>query len=84
MEGIAETVIVRWLLHRRIGAALEAFDTHVVDAVANGVGRATSLAGDTVRRTETGKLQAYSSVFFLGVILVVGAIFVLSGDVLDR
>ena len=84
MDEIAETVIVRWLLHRRIGAALEAFDTHVVDAVANGVGRATSLAGDTVRRTETGQLQAYSSVFFLGVILVVGAIFVLSGDVLDR
>jgi hypothetical protein len=55
-----------------------------VDALVNGVARATRLAGDALRRAEAGQLQAYTSLFFIGVVLAVGAIFVLSGDVLER
>ena len=51
--------------------------------LADGFG-ATRLAGDALRRAEAGQLQAYTSLFFIGVVLAVGAIFVLSGDVLER
>ncbi len=84
MDEIAETVVVRGLLHGVIGRALEAFDTHVVDATVNGVGRATRLAGDALRRAETGQLQAYTSLFFAGVVLVAAVMFAISGNVLER
>ena len=84
LDDLAETFVVRWVLNGVIGRAVELFDTHVVDALVNGVARATRLAGDALRRAEAGQLQAYTSIFFIGVVLTVGAIFVLSGDVLER
>ena len=84
MDDIAETVVVRWVLDAGVGRALSLFDEYVVDGAVNGVGRGTRLAGDALRRVETGQLQAYSSLLLLGVIVAAGAIFVISGNVLER
>ena len=84
LDEVAETFVVRRVLNGVIGRALEWFDTHVVDATVDGVGRATRLAGDALRRAEAGQLQAYTSLFFVGVVLAVGALFVISGNVLVR
>ena len=84
LDEVAETFVVRRVLNGAIGRALELFDTYVVDATVDGVGRATRLAGDGLRRAEAGQLQAYTSLFFVGVVLAVGALFVISGNVLVR
>jgi NADH-quinone oxidoreductase subunit L len=84
LDFIAETVIVRWLLNGVLGRAAAALDTYVIDGVVNGVGRAVREAGDRARRTEVGQLQAYTSVFFVGLLVAVVAIFVVSGEVLER
>ena len=84
MDEIAEAVVVRGLLQGVVGRALEAFDTHVVDATVNGAGRATRLAGDALRRAETGQLQAYTSLFFAGVLVAAAVMFAISGNLLER
>ncbi|MSQ41945.1 MAG: NADH-quinone oxidoreductase subunit L [Dehalococcoidia bacterium] len=84
LDDLAETVVVRGLLNGVIGRALVLIDTQLVDRLANEVGRATRLAGDALRRSEAGQLQAYTSMFMLGVIVAAVAIFVLSGNVLER
>ena len=84
MDDVAETFVVRRVLLRGFGGIAEAFDTYVVDGIVNGVGRATRRIGDAARRTEAGQLQAYTSVFFVGLLIAVIALLVVSGDVLDR
>ena len=84
LDFVAETVVVRWILNGVVGRLAQAFDTYVVDGVVNGVGRGVNDAGDRLRRTEAGQLQAYTSVFVLGLLVATVTIFVLSGDVLER
>ena len=84
MDEVAETFVVRWVLNGAIGRLLELFDTYVVDAIVNGVGRGTRLAGDALRRAEAGQLQAYTSLFLFGVIVAVGAIFATSAGQWER
>ena len=45
---------------------------------------ATKTAGDVLRRTETGQVQAYTSAGILGAVAAAGALFVLAGGLLDR
>ncbi len=45
----------------------QAFDTYVVDGIVNGVARAISGIGDSVRHVETGRVQSYMIGFFGGV-----------------
>ena len=80
MDELAETVIVRWVLHGGIGRGLQLFDTYVVDAAVNGVASATRMAGDAARRSEAGQLQAYTSMFLIGVVVAAAVLFVVSGD----
>ena len=49
----------------------------------NGIGQATRLVGSGLRLSITGQLQAYTSLYVLGVVVAVGVTFVLSGA-LDR
>ena len=84
VNEIAETGLVRGVLHSGIGRAAAAFDRYVVDGVVNGVGMATRLVGLGLRQAMTGQLQAYTSLYVLGVVVAVGALFVLSGGALDR
>jgi NADH-quinone oxidoreductase subunit L len=80
----AEDGVVRGFLYGGVGRAAAAFDKYVVDAAVNGVATATRLAGDVFRRSETGQLQAYTSVFMVGVVVSAGALFLFAGGLLER
>ena len=84
VDEIAEDGIVRGALDRVLGPAAAAFDKYVVDGIVNGVALAARQVGDGLRRLETGQLQAYTSMSMLGVVVAVIAIFVVSGNVLER
>jgi len=84
IDELAEDVIVRGVLHRGIGRASQLFDTYVVDGVVNGIALITYRIGDGLRRVESGQLQAYTSMSVLGVVFALVAIYVLSGNVLER
>ncbi|MCK9485446.1 MAG: NADH-quinone oxidoreductase subunit L [Dehalococcoidia bacterium] len=84
VNEIAEDVLVRGVLLGGIGRLAAAIDTYVVDGVVNGAARATRVVGDVFRRTETGQLQAYTSVYVLGVVFGAGALFLFAGGLLDR
>ena len=83
VNEIAEDGVVRGLL-LGIGKVAAAFDKYVVDGIVNGIGQATRLVGSGLRLTITGQQQAYSSLYVLGVVVAVGALFVLSGGILER
>ncbi|MEE8422486.1 MAG: proton-conducting transporter membrane subunit, partial [Dehalococcoidia bacterium] len=84
LDVVAETVIVRWVLNAGVGGVLRWLDTYVIDGIANGVGSATRRAGDVARRAETGQLQAYMSLFLVGVVVATAVIFGVSADQFDR
>jgi NADH-quinone oxidoreductase subunit L len=84
VDEIAEDGVVRGALDRGLGPALALFDSRVVDGVVNGVGLATRKVGDGLRRVETGQLQAYTSLYVLGVVVAVVAVFVFGANVLGR
>jgi NADH-quinone oxidoreductase subunit L len=84
IDELAEDVIIRGVLHRGIGRASQLFDTYVVDGIANGIALLTYRIGDGLRRVESGQLQAYTSMSVLGVVFAIVAIYVLSGNVLER
>ena len=83
VNEIAETGIIRGVLQAGIGRSAAAFDKYVVDGIVNGIGQATRLVGSGLRLSITGQLQAYTSLYVLGVVVAVGVTFVLSGA-LDR
>ena len=80
----AEDGVIRGLLYGGIGRAAAAFDTYVVDGIVNGVGLLTRLVGSGLRLSITGQLQAYTSLFMLGLVAALGAVAVLSGGLLER
>ena len=82
LDELAETVVVRWALHRGIGRAAAALDRVVVDGLVNGVGRLSLAAGDAFRRAQSGQLQAYTSMLLAGVVAVAVLLFVFGGEVL--
>ena len=84
VNEIAETGVIRGVLQAGLGRSAAAFDKYVVDGVVNGIGLATRFAGGILRISITGQLQAYTSVYLLGVLVAIGAIFVLSGGLLER
>ena len=84
MDELAERFIATRLVYGGIARVCEAFDTYVVDGVVNGIARVSRLAGETLRRTTWGQQQAYSSLLLAGVLVAVLAVFVLSGNVLER
>ncbi len=84
LDFLAETVIVRWILNAGLQRIAELFDRYIVDAIANGIGTGTRLAGDALRRSEAGYVQAYTSLFFIGVVIAVVAVAVLGTDVVGR
>lgn len=50
--------------------AYNLFDTYVVDGVVNGLGLLTRKAGGELRRMQTGRVQNYAVVIFLGALLL--------------
>ena len=84
LDELAETVVVRGLLNGVIGRAAYAFDRYVIDGAVNGAGWLASTVGDAVRRTETGQVQAYTSMLFAGVVVAAVLLFIFGGEVLER
>ena len=84
LDFVAETVAVRWILNAALQRIADLFDRYVVDAAVNGIGTATRLAGDGLRRSEAGYVQAYTSLFFIGVVIAGVAVAVLGTDVVGR
>ena len=84
LDFLAETVVVRWILNAGLQRVADLFDRYVVDAIVNGIGTATRLAGDGLRRAEAGYVQAYTSLFFIGIVIAVVVVAVLGTDVVGR
>jgi len=65
--------IYMWFNHTMVdgvGRLLYLFDIYVVDGIVNGFGAFTLAAGAGLRVFQTGRLQNYALVFFLGVLAV--------------
>ncbi len=69
LDDLYEGLVVRDGLYNVVCAVAQWFDTHVVDFAVNGAGQVTRKAGDTLRRVQSGSVQAYGSVGFAGVVL---------------
>ncbi len=83
VNEFAETGMVRGVLHGAgRGAAL--VDKYVVDGAVNGVAYATRIAGDILRRGQTGQVQANTSLMMVGVVAAAGTLLALSGGLIDR
>jgi NADH:ubiquinone oxidoreductase subunit 5 (subunit L)/multisubunit Na+/H+ antiporter MnhA subunit len=84
VNEFAEDVVTRGALYNGICRVAAVIDRYVVDGAVNGAARVTSIAGDALRRTQTGQLQAYTSAYVLGAIVAAGIAIVLGGNLLDR
>ena len=83
VNEFAETGMVRGVLHGAgRGAAL--VDKYVVDGAVNGVAYATRIAGDILRRGQTGQVQANTSLMMVGVVAAAGTLLALSGGLVER
>jgi len=70
-----ERVIVVRLLMDGIFRVLQLFDTYIVDGVVNGVAGGAVVAGRVIRNAETGRLQTYGLIMFLGILVIVGLVY---------
>jgi len=62
-----------WFNHALVDGAARLFylfDIYVVDGIVNGIGALTKSSGDGLRVFQTGRLQNYALIFFLGVLAV--------------
>jgi NADH-quinone oxidoreductase subunit L len=57
------TLLLSWLYER--------FDTYVVDGAVNGAGYLSMFFGRNIRRIQTGQLQTYALVVFLGAVILI-------------
>jgi len=69
MDELYEDVIVRRGLYGTACAAVQWFDTNIVDGAVNGAGAVTRRVGDGLRWVQSGSVQAYGSVGFAGLVL---------------
>jgi NADH-quinone oxidoreductase subunit L len=83
LDELAETVVVRGLLNGVIGRAAYAFDRYVIDGAVNGAAWLASTVGDVVRRTQTGQVQASTSMLVAGVVVAAVLLFIFGGEVLE-
>ena len=74
MDFLYERVIVEFVLYTVIAGGAALFERYVVDGAVNGVGRVTKLAGQGLRRVQTGQIQEYGLAVFLGIIIIAAAV----------
>ena len=58
---------------RALFGAMWAFDVHVIDGIANGLGRLSALGGNGVRRLQTGLVGNYALTIIVGLFLIIVA-----------
>ena len=83
VNEFAETGMVRGVLHG-FGRGAALVDKYVVDGAVNGVAYATRLAGDILRRGQTGQVQANTSLMMVGIVAAAGTLLAFSGGLIDR
>lgn len=65
--------IYLWIIHNIIdglGKLLWWVDVYIIDGIVNGLGKLAQYIGGTLRRIQTGNLQHYALLFFVGIVLV--------------
>ena len=83
VNEFAETGMVRGVLHG-FGRGAALVDKYLVDGAVNGAAYATRIAGDILRRAQTGQVQANTSLMMVGVVAAAGTLLALSGGLIDR
>ncbi|MCH8993901.1 MAG: NADH-quinone oxidoreductase subunit L, partial [Chloroflexi bacterium] len=78
LDELYEDVLVRGVLYRGTAATLSWFDTYVVDGVANGVAETLRLGSSALRLLQTGQVQVYGMVAFIGLLIAGGLAFLLN------
>ncbi len=74
-DELYEQVIIVRVLVNGVFRICQVFDTYVVDGLVNGVAGGTMLAGRVIRKAETGRLQTYALVMFLGILIIIGLVY---------
>ncbi len=76
MDTLYEQIITGKLLYRFTGGVLEFVDTHIVDRSVNTVGWLGRSLGRLPSAMENGQVQLYGTVVSIGLILILGAIWI--------
>jgi NADH-quinone oxidoreductase subunit L len=63
--------IVDWM--RALFGAMWAFDVHVIDGIANGIGRLAAIGGSGARRFQTGVVGNYALTIVVGLLVIIVA-----------
>lgn len=74
-DELYEQVIVVRVLVNGLFRVFQVFDTYIVDGVVNGVAGGTVAVGKLIRNAETGRLQTYALVMFLGILVIIGLVY---------
>jgi NADH-quinone oxidoreductase subunit L len=72
LDELYERVILEGVAYKGVMAALAWFDTNVVDGVANGVGSTVRIGSSGLRQLQTGQVQVYGALGFIGLIVAAG------------
>jgi len=75
-DWVAEDRISRTVVVRGVAFISEAFDTYVIDRVANGLGELTEAGGGLIKLAQSGQFQAYGFIFGAGVAVIAVAMMV--------
>jgi len=75
-DWVAEDLISRTVVVRGVAFISEAFDTYVIDRVANGLAELTEVSGGLIKLAQSGQFQAYGFIFGAGVAVIAVAMMV--------
>jgi NADH-quinone oxidoreductase subunit L len=75
MDELYENVLVKKLLQDGLFRAFAWFDSRVVDGAVNGVAGGINAGGKSLRRAQTGQLQAYAITIAIGLVAIVVCIY---------
>jgi NADH-quinone oxidoreductase subunit L len=78
LDHLYERVIVGTVLYRGVAFVLDLFDRRVVDGIVNGTAWSTGRASAGLRQIQSGQLQAYGVVAFVGLLLTLGLVLALN------
>ena len=78
LDDLYEKVLVQGVLLRFTSFTVSLFDTAVVDRTANGIADALRLGSVGLRRLQTGQVQVYGALAFVGLLIAGGLAFLLN------
>ncbi|MEE8386482.1 MAG: NADH-quinone oxidoreductase subunit L, partial [Dehalococcoidia bacterium] len=78
LDDLYEGVIVQGVFNRGGVAVLAWFDTYVVDGVPNGIARGLRVSSSSLRLLQTGQVQVYGALAFVGLLIAGSLAFLLN------